>query len=113
MLLTLDYFANLVPQYKKKGVDLKSFFMADWSRGNLGVVAKPNIKSIEALKDAKVATRIAHACQSTKATSEEDSEDCDPSAETSDASDDRKDPDYAPVDGNKKVRLDLWRGARR
>ncbi len=56
MLLTLDYFANLVPQYKKKGVDLKSFFMADWSRGNLGIVAKPNIKSIEGLRDAKVAT---------------------------------------------------------
>jgi NitT/TauT family transport system substrate-binding protein len=56
MLLTLDYFANLVPQYKKKNIDLKSFFMADWSRGNLGVVAKPSIKSIEGLKDAKVAT---------------------------------------------------------
>jgi NitT/TauT family transport system substrate-binding protein len=56
MLLTLDYFANLVPQYKKKGSDLKSFFMADWSRGNLGVVAKPEIKNIEGLRDAKVAT---------------------------------------------------------
>src|SRR6185369_12012200 len=56
MLLTLDYFANLVPVYKDKGIDLKAFLMADWSRGNLGIVAKPSIKSIEGLKDAKIAT---------------------------------------------------------
>lgn len=56
MLLSLDYFANLVPVYKEKGVDLKAFMMADWSRGNLGIVSKPTIKSIEGLKDAKIAT---------------------------------------------------------
>lgn len=56
MLLTLDYFANLVPQYREKGVELKAFLMADWSRGNLGIVSKPEIKSIEGLKNAKVAT---------------------------------------------------------
>src|SRR6185312_10975517 len=56
MLLTLDYFANLVPVYKDKGIDVKAFMMADWSRGNLGIVAKPSIKSIEGLKDAKIAT---------------------------------------------------------
>jgi NitT/TauT family transport system substrate-binding protein len=56
MLLSLDYFANLVPVYKEKGVALKAFLMADWSRGNLGIVAKPSIKSIEGLKDAKIAT---------------------------------------------------------
>ena len=56
MLLSLDYFANLVPVYKDKGVDLKAFLMADWSRGNLGIVARPGIKSIEGLKDAKIAT---------------------------------------------------------
>jgi NitT/TauT family transport system substrate-binding protein len=56
MLLSLDYFANLVPVYKDKGVDLKAFLMVDWSRGNLGIVAKPSIKSIEGLKDAKIAT---------------------------------------------------------
>jgi len=56
MLLTLDYFANLVPVYKERGVDLKAFLMADWSRGNLGVVTKPGIKSIEGLRDAKIAT---------------------------------------------------------
>ncbi len=56
MLLTLDYFANLVPIYAKKGDKLQAFFMADWSRGNLGIVSKPTIKSIEALRDAKVAT---------------------------------------------------------
>ncbi len=56
MLLSLDYFANLVPVYKEKGVDLKAFMMADWSRGNLGIVAKPGVKSIEGLKDAKIAT---------------------------------------------------------
>lgn len=56
MLLSLDYFANLVPVYKEKGVDIKAFLMADWSRGNLGIVAKPGIKSIEDLKNAKIAT---------------------------------------------------------
>src|SRR5436190_1208083 len=56
MLLTLDYLANLAPIYKEKNVELKSFLMADWSRGNLGIVATPKIKSIEGLKDAKVAT---------------------------------------------------------
>ena len=56
MLLSLDYFANLVPVYKERGVDLKAFLMADWSRGNLGIVTKPGIKSIEGLKDAKIAT---------------------------------------------------------
>ncbi len=56
MLLTLDYFANLVPEYKKKGIDIRAFLMADWSRGNLGIVAKPGIKSIEGLKEARIAT---------------------------------------------------------
>ncbi len=56
MLLTLDYYANLVPIYQKKGEPLGAFFMADWSRGNLGIVSKPTIKSIEALRDAKIAT---------------------------------------------------------
>ena len=56
MLLTVDYMANLVPVYHEKGVDLKAFMMADWSRGNLGIVSKPTIKSIEGLKDAKIVT---------------------------------------------------------
>ena len=56
MLLTLDYLANLVPQYKAKGVDLKAFLMADWSRGNLGIVTKPGIRNIEGLKEARAAT---------------------------------------------------------
>ena len=56
MLLTLDYFANLVPVYQDKGVPLRAFLMADWSRGNLGIVSRPELKSIEALKGAKVAT---------------------------------------------------------
>jgi NitT/TauT family transport system substrate-binding protein len=56
MLLTLDYFANLVPVYHDKGQELRAFLMADWSRGNLGVVAVPKIKSIEGLRDAKIAT---------------------------------------------------------
>jgi NitT/TauT family transport system substrate-binding protein len=56
MLLSLDYFANLVPVYKEKGTELRAFLMADWSRGNLGIVSKPTIKSIEGLKDAKIAT---------------------------------------------------------
>lgn len=56
MLLTLDYFANLVPIYAKKGEQLQAFFLADWSRGNLGIVTKPGLKSIESLRDAKIAT---------------------------------------------------------
>jgi NitT/TauT family transport system substrate-binding protein len=56
MLLTLDYMANLVPVYRDKGVELKAFLMADWSRGNMGIVSVPKIKTIEGLRDAKVAT---------------------------------------------------------
>lgn len=56
MLLTLDYFANLVPVYRDKGVELRAFLMADWSRGNLGLVVRPELQSIEALRTAKVAT---------------------------------------------------------
>jgi NitT/TauT family transport system substrate-binding protein len=56
MLLTLDYFANLVPVYRKKGVDLRAFLMADWSRGNLGIVTRPGLTSLESLADAKIAT---------------------------------------------------------
>lgn len=56
MLLTLDYFANLVPVYRDKGVELRAFLMTDWSRGNLGIVARPDLKSIEDLRSAKVAT---------------------------------------------------------
>lgn len=56
MLLTLDYFANLAADYQEKGKAMKAFFFADWSRGNLGIVAKPKYTSIESLKDAHVAT---------------------------------------------------------
>lgn len=56
MLLTLDYLANLAPLYKEKGTDVKSFLLVDWSRGNMGIVAKPEFSSIEALKNARVAT---------------------------------------------------------
>jgi len=56
MLLTLDYFANLVPVYRQKGVELRAFLMADWSRGNLGIVTRPDLRSIESLADAKIAT---------------------------------------------------------
>ncbi len=56
MLLSLDYFANLVPVYKDKGVNIQAFLMADWSRGNLGIVTKSGIKSIEGLKSAKIVT---------------------------------------------------------
>ena len=56
MVLTLDYFANLVPVYRDKGESLQAFLLADWSRGNLGIVSTPKIKSLEALRDAKIAT---------------------------------------------------------
>ncbi len=56
MLLTLDYLANLAPIYKSKGVDLRSFLLVDWSRGNIGIAAKPQFKSIEELKTARIAT---------------------------------------------------------
>jgi len=56
MLLTLDYLANLAPAYKQKGVELKSFLLVGWSRGNLGIAAKPAFQSIEALKTARIAT---------------------------------------------------------
>ena len=56
MLLTLDYLANLAPLYKQKGIELRSFLFVDWSRGNIGIAAKPQFKSIEDLKTARVAT---------------------------------------------------------
>lgn len=56
MLLTLDYLANLAPLYKSKGVDLRSFLLVDWSRGNIGIAAKPSFHSIEELKSARIAT---------------------------------------------------------
>jgi NitT/TauT family transport system substrate-binding protein len=57
MLLTLDYVANLVADYKKsKNLELQSFLFVDWSRGNLGIVARPSFESIESLKTARLAT---------------------------------------------------------
>lgn len=56
MLLTLDYLANLVPVYKQKGVNLQAFLFAAWSRGSLGLIAKPEFQSIESLKAARIAT---------------------------------------------------------
>ncbi|HRI52566.1 MAG TPA: TonB family protein [Pseudomonadota bacterium] len=56
MLLTLDYLANLAPIFKQKGVDLRSFLLVDWSRGNIGIAAKPQFSSIESLKTARIAT---------------------------------------------------------
>jgi NitT/TauT family transport system substrate-binding protein len=57
MLLTLDYVANLVADYKKqKSLDLQAFLFVDWSRGNLGLVARPSFDSIESLKTARIAT---------------------------------------------------------
>ena len=57
MLLTLDYVANLVADYKKtKNLELQSFLFVDWSRGNLGIVARPTFASIESLKTARIAT---------------------------------------------------------
>jgi ABC-type nitrate/sulfonate/bicarbonate transport system substrate-binding protein len=58
MLLTLDYLANLAPEYHAKNQDVKAFLMVDWSRGNLGIIATPEIHSIEDLKNAKIATTI-------------------------------------------------------
>ncbi|MCK6573502.1 phosphate ABC transporter substrate-binding/OmpA family protein [Myxococcota bacterium] len=56
MLLTLDYVANLYADYKAKGTDLKAFHFVGWSRGNMGIVAKPAFTSIESLEKAKIAT---------------------------------------------------------
>lgn len=56
MLLTLDYFANLVPVYKEKNIEVQSFLFVDWSRGNIGIAAKPELGSIESLKKARIAT---------------------------------------------------------
>jgi outer membrane protein OmpA-like peptidoglycan-associated protein len=58
MLLTVDYLANLAPEYHAKNQDVKAFLMVDWSRGNLGIIATPEIQSIEGLKDAKISTTI-------------------------------------------------------
>jgi NitT/TauT family transport system substrate-binding protein len=56
MLLTLDYVANLYPEYAAKNVEVQAFLMADWSRGNMGVVTKPEFTTIESLKKARITT---------------------------------------------------------
>lgn len=56
VLLSLDYLANQVPVFRDKGKELQAFLMADWSRGNVGIVATPQRTSIEDLRNAKVAT---------------------------------------------------------
>ncbi|HEX7596896.1 MAG TPA: ABC transporter substrate-binding protein, partial [Polyangia bacterium] len=56
MLLTLDYLANLYPEYQAKNVDVQAFLMADWSRGNMGLVTKPGFTTIESLKKARITT---------------------------------------------------------
>ncbi len=56
MLLTLDYVANLVPEYAAKNVAVQSFMMVDWSRGNMGLVTKPEYTTIESLKKARITT---------------------------------------------------------
>ncbi len=56
MLLTLDYLANLYPEYHAKGTEVQAFLFVDWSRGNLGLVAKPSFTSIESLKTARIVT---------------------------------------------------------
>ena len=58
MLLSLDYLANLAPEYHAKHDDVKAFLMVDWSRGNLGIIATPEIHSIEQLKGKKIGTTI-------------------------------------------------------
>jgi NitT/TauT family transport system substrate-binding protein len=56
MLLSIDYLAGLMPEYRQKGIELRAFMMADWSRGNCGIVANPKFKTVESLKGARVAT---------------------------------------------------------
>lgn len=56
MLLTLDYVANLYPEYAAKNVEVQAFLMADWSRGNMGLVTKPEFTTIESLKKARITT---------------------------------------------------------
>jgi ABC-type amino acid transport substrate-binding protein len=56
LLLSLDAFANLEPNYHDKNIELRAFFMTGWSRGNLGIVASTKIKSVEDLRQARIAT---------------------------------------------------------
>jgi NitT/TauT family transport system substrate-binding protein len=56
MLLTLDYLANLYPDYAAKNVEVQAFMMVDWSRGNMGLVTKPEYTTIESLKKARITT---------------------------------------------------------
>jgi len=58
MLLTLDYLAQIAPRYRDEGREVQAFLLVDWSRGNAGIVAKPEFSTIESLKreDVRIGT---------------------------------------------------------
>ena len=49
MLTTADVWAKDFAQFQDKGVNARTFFMVDWSRGADGVIGKQGINSIEDL----------------------------------------------------------------
>jgi NitT/TauT family transport system substrate-binding protein len=55
MLTTADVWAKDYAQFRDKGVNARTVFMVDWSRGADGVIGKQGISSIENLAGKKVA----------------------------------------------------------
>lgn len=52
---TIDFWANELPNFKEGGIDGKAILQVDWSRGGDAVVADNSIKTVEDLKDKKIA----------------------------------------------------------
>lgn len=52
---TIDFWANEFPNFIKGGINGRAFLQVDWSRGGDAIVADDSIKSIEDLKNRKIA----------------------------------------------------------
>ncbi|MFH0779387.1 MAG: ABC transporter substrate-binding protein [Parcubacteria group bacterium] len=52
---TVDFWANELPNFIKGGINGKAFLQVDWSRGGDAIVANDLIKTVEDLKDKKIA----------------------------------------------------------
>ena len=56
LALPLDAFALLLPAYRKQGVELRAFLVGGLSHGSIGLAAAGKPRSLESLKDARIAT---------------------------------------------------------
>ena len=55
-VMTLDGFAALAPEWLERKAPLAAFLMTAWDRGGLGLAVAPKLRTVEALRDSKLAT---------------------------------------------------------